>query len=124
MLLTLLQYRLGHFTLLPLLVGDCDADWLADLLAPLMAEDFLLLVSSDLSHYLLQHEAITRDGETLQAILAMKTDIATEQACGCHGLNGALLLARRLGLVPRLLIGRAVSQTDHHNKAGAPAFVA
>ena len=103
--LPFLQEVLGRdFTLVPLVVGDARPEEVAQVLEQLWGDDeTLVLISSDLSHYLAYAAAQARDGETVGHLLALDTDIAPDQACGAHALNGALLLARRHGLRPRLL---------------------
>lgn len=94
----------GDFSLVPLVVGDARPEEVAQVLEQLWGGDeTLVLISSDLSHYLPYAAAQARDGETVEHLLALDTDIAPEQACGAHALNGALLVARRHGLQPRLL---------------------
>ncbi len=101
--LPFLQLTLGEFLLLPLIVGDCPASTVAELLEQQLDEECLLLVSSDLSHYHNSQQAEQRDGATLRQILALQGELDGEQACGCHALNGALLWAARHGLHARLL---------------------
>jgi MEMO1 family protein len=101
--LPLLQHRLGDFLLTPLVIGDIPAKKLAALLRPLLNEQTLLIISSDLSHYLSYVEAQHQDAMTLTQILALEPELVPEQACGSEALNGALVLARKLGLRPRLL---------------------
>ena len=51
--LPFLQQVLGHFTLVPLAVGDATPDEVAEVLTRLWGnEETLIVVSSDLSHYL------------------------------------------------------------------------
>jgi AmmeMemoRadiSam system protein B len=64
----------------------------------------VVLCSTDLSHYLPDHEARARDTRTAQAIVALDPDrIGTRDACGSYALRGLLAWADRLGLVTRLL---------------------
>ena len=101
--LPLLQHQLGHFQLTPLIVGHYPAKKLARLLRPLLNPQTLLIVSSDLCHYLSYLEAQHQDSFTLTQIMALEADLVPEQACGSEALNAMLLLARKLGLRPRLL---------------------
>jgi AmmeMemoRadiSam system protein A len=92
------------FTLVPLAVGQASSAEVAEVLERLWGGDeTLIVISSDLSHYLPYAEAQTRDRATAQRILHFATDLKGEEACGAAPLNGALLAARRHGLVPRLL---------------------
>lgn len=63
----------------------------------------LVVISSDLSHYLPYDEARARDEATVAQIMALDGPLDHEQACGATPVNGMLELARRRGLVPRLL---------------------
>ncbi|MFC3913208.1 AmmeMemoRadiSam system protein B [Pseudaeromonas sharmana] len=103
-LLPMLQHRLQHFTLLPIVVGNIAPKRLKMLLNPLLQQrSTLLIVSSDLSHYLSYQEAKAQDTVTLSQIMALEATLQPEQACGSTALNAALLLAARQGWRPRLL---------------------
>jgi AmmeMemoRadiSam system protein B/AmmeMemoRadiSam system protein A len=94
----------GGFTLLPLAVGDADAEAVAEVIERLWGGDeTLIVVSSDLSHYLRYDEARALDRATVERIVDLATDIDPYEACGAHALNGALAAARRHGLEPQLL---------------------
>lgn len=103
--LPFLQTVLGEgFTLVPLAVGDASPVEVAAVLERVWGGDeTLIVISSDLSHYLPYAEAQVRDRATVQRILHFASDLEGEEACGAAALNGALLAARRHGLVPRLL---------------------
>lgn len=94
--LPFLQRCLGEFSLLPVVVGACEP---ADVAALIESEwgdaETLLVISTDLSHYLPYGSARDRDLATAEKILSMHTDIRGDQACGCYPLNGMLLAARR-----------------------------
>ncbi len=94
----------GGFTVAPLAVGRASPAEVAEVLERLWGGDeTLIVISSDLSHYLPDAQARARDHSTVQRILQLATDLRGEEACGAAPLNGALLLARRHGLAPRLL---------------------
>ncbi|WOB07522.1 AmmeMemoRadiSam system protein B [Piscinibacter gummiphilus] len=103
--LPFLQQVLGEgFRLVPLAVGDASPSEVAQVLERLWGGDeTLIVVSSDLSHYLPYAQAQARDGATVERILHFATDLEGDEACGAAPLNGALQLARAKGLVPRLL---------------------
>ncbi len=103
--LPFLQTVLGDaFTLVPLAVGQASPAEVAEVLERLWGGDeTLIVISSDLSHYLPYAEAKARDAATVQRILQFATDLDPHEACGAAPLNGALQAARRHGLVPRLL---------------------
>ncbi|MBX9608930.1 MAG: AmmeMemoRadiSam system protein B [Gammaproteobacteria bacterium] len=97
--LPFLQATLEDVAIVPLLVGEIAPDALADLLEPWWRdEDSLLLVSTDLSHFLDYAAAVRRDCATDATIRALDaSSIGPEQACGCRALNGLLALAARQG---------------------------
>lgn len=102
--LPFLQAALGAFRLVPLVVGDAAPEEMAALLEALWGgAETLVVVSSDLSHYLPYDAARERDRRTARAIVALDARLVPEEACGAAPINGLLLLARRLGLEPELL---------------------
>lgn len=102
--LPFLQTQLGSFTLVPLVVGDADAEPVAQVLERLWGGDeTLIVISSDLSHYLRYEQAQAADQATVRRILALDAGLGPYEACGAAAINGALLVARRRCLAPRLL---------------------
>lgn len=102
--LPFLQTVLDRFTLVPLVVGRADAAEVAEVLAQLWGgEETLIVISSDLSHYLPYQHAQATDRDTVEAILRLDATLDHHQACGATPLAGALLAARERGLAPRLL---------------------
>ncbi len=102
--LPFLQRALGTFTLLPLAVGDASADDVAEVLDQAWGGDeTLVVISTDLSHYLPYAQAQAADRATVDRILHLDPTLDHHQACGATPLAGALLAARAHGLVPRLL---------------------
>jgi AmmeMemoRadiSam system protein B len=102
--LPFLQAVLGDFTLVPLVVGQARGEEVAQVLERLWdGARTLVIVSSDLSHYLTYEEAQALDHATVQHILAREAVLETHQACGAAAINGAVLLARHHGLSARLL---------------------
>jgi AmmeMemoRadiSam system protein B len=103
--LPFLQRTLGDFTVVPLCVGRARPDEVADLLEALWGgPETLIVVSTDLSHYLPYPEAQRVDQETVQSILALDSNALNgERACGTYPLAGLLVAARRKGLQPTLL---------------------
>jgi AmmeMemoRadiSam system protein B/AmmeMemoRadiSam system protein A len=102
--LPFLQAVLDDFTLVPLAVGDASAADVAQVLELLWGgPETLIVISSDLSHFLPYPAAQQIDRATVQDILALTPTITHAQACGGTPLNGLLLAARRHGLQPRLL---------------------
>jgi len=102
--LPFLQTQLGSFTLVPLVVGDASTEAVAQVLEQLWdGSETLVVISSDLSHYLPYEQARAIDRATVQRILKLDADLTMHEACGAAAINGAMLVARRHDLVPRLL---------------------
>ena len=123
--LPFLQDILGAFTLVPFAVGYADAEEVAEVLDTLWGgTETLLVISSDLSHYHPYDEAQTIDRGTASAILALRTDITHEQACGATPVIGVNLAARRRGLQPQLVDLRNSGDTagDRGRVVGYGAF--
>lgn len=98
--LPFLQRVLDDFSLVPLVVGDAAPESVAEVLDLLWGgPETLILVSSDLTHYLDYRTARRIDAATSEAIEALRPEsIGYDQACGRAPLNGLLTLARRRGL--------------------------
>jgi MEMO1 family protein len=123
--LPFLQQVLGDFQLLPLAVGDASAAEVAEVLEQVWGGDeTLIVISSDLSHFLPDALARQVDGETVKAILALNPYLNHEQACGATPVNGLLLAAKRHGLHPVALDVRNSSDTagDPERVVGYAAF--
>jgi AmmeMemoRadiSam system protein B len=103
--LPFLQTVLHSFRIVPFLVGDASTDEVAEVLERLWGgEETLIVISSDLSHYLDYERARRIDAATSRAIEELRPeDIGYEQACGRNPLNGLLREARLHGLHARTL---------------------
>jgi len=102
--LPFLQRVLIEFTLLPLAVGRASAEAVAEVLEHLWGGDeTLIVISSDLSHFLPYATAQQTDNATVQSILQLQQPIAHEQACGGTPINGLIIAAKKHQLTPRLL---------------------
>ena len=102
--LPFLQRALADFEIVPLLVGRCDPSTVVAAIERLWGGDeTLVLVSSDLSHYLTDHAARATDAASVRAILALDARLDHDDACGATPVNAALKCASAHGLVPRLL---------------------
>lgn len=123
--LPFLQQVLGAFQLLPLAVGEATAAEVAEVLETVWGGDeTLIVISSDLSHFLPDALARQVDGQTVKTIQSLNPHLNHEQACGATPVNGLLLAARRHGLHPVVLDVRNSSQTagDPERVVGYAAF--
>ena len=102
--LPFLQSVLGDFTLLPLAVGMATPQEVAEVLEMVWGgPETLIVVSSDLSHYLPYKTAQLIDGKTADDIIMLRQPVAHDQACGGTPISGLILLARKHHLTPHLL---------------------
>jgi hypothetical protein len=124
--LPFLQRTLADFAVLPLVVGSTDARTVADVLDTVWGgPETLIVVSSDLSHYLDHETARRRDRATADAIVC--GDVASltgDAACGAAPLRGLLLAAAEHGLHGELLDLRTSGDTagDRDRVVGYGAF--
>jgi len=95
-----LQKTLGEFQLVPLVVGDASGEEVAEVLEALWGgPETLIVISSDLSHYLDYQSARDIDSVTSKAIEALQGEaIGHNQACGRIPVQGLLIEAERHGL--------------------------
>jgi MEMO1 family protein len=98
--LPFLQSMLPAFRLVPLVVGAATAQDVAMVLGQLWgADETLIVVSSDLSHYLSYEAARRMDSGTATAIERGDwSTLGSRQACGHLAVAGLLIAAKRHGL--------------------------
>ncbi|MBU0975546.1 MAG: AmmeMemoRadiSam system protein B [Patescibacteria group bacterium] len=85
--LPFLQSVLKEFKITPLVCGRLNAfKEIAATINEHLNEETLIIISSDLSHYLPYKEACETDKETIDAILALDSFIEANQACGVDGI--------------------------------------
>jgi len=102
--LPFLQSVLDNFSLVPLAVGDATQQEVAEVMEILWGgSETIIVVSSDLSHFLPYAVASEVDKSTVRNILDMQGGLTHHQACGGTPLNGLLLAAKKHGLQPMLL---------------------
>ncbi len=102
--LPFLQSVLADFKLLPLAVGDATPSEVAQVLESVWGGDeTLIVISSDLSHFLPYAAAQAKDHETAQRIMECNATLTHEQACGATPINGLLVAAQHLDMQPHLL---------------------
>ncbi|MEI7613206.1 MAG: AmmeMemoRadiSam system protein B [Betaproteobacteria bacterium] len=93
--LPFLQSLFDEFTLIPLAVGHTPPEAVAEVIERLWGDDeTLIVVSSDLSHYLPYEVAKSTDAQTAQQIMTFKPLLSHHQACGATPINGLLQVAR------------------------------
>jgi AmmeMemoRadiSam system protein B len=114
----------GAWKLVPLVVGDAGPEEVADVIDGLWGgHDTLVVVSSDLSHYLPYREARAMDAATAKEIVALGR-LDSHAACGAAPVNGLLLAARRRKLSAELVDLRNSGDTagDKGRVVGYGAF--
>lgn len=123
--LPFLQTVLADFKLVPLAVGDATPAEVAAVLDKLWGgEETLIVISSDLSHFLPYFVAQSVDQETVQSILDFRGPISHDQACGGTPINGFLMAAERHHLRSQLLDYRNSGDTagDKNRVVGYASF--
>lgn len=100
-----LQILLEDFKLLPMVVGNASPDQVAEVLDLVWGgPETLVVVSTDLSHYLDYDTAQALDQKTSDAIEHLDYDaIGDSQACGRMPVKGLLEVAKRKGMSVRTL---------------------
>jgi len=93
--LPFLQMVLEDIQITPLLISDARCSEVAEVLEQLWGGDeTLIVVSSDLSHYLDYKDAQKRDQEATQAIEQLEPNaLASDHACGRTPIGGLLIAA-------------------------------
>jgi len=91
-----LQVTLQEFRVAPFLVAKCEPSEMAEVIELLWGgAETLIVVSSDLSHYLSYEEAQKRDRKTTAAIERLDaTRLDRDSACGHRAISGLLSVAR------------------------------
>jgi AmmeMemoRadiSam system protein B/AmmeMemoRadiSam system protein A len=112
--LPFLQMLIPDFKLVPILVGACDPVMLSQVIARFWgSKDTLIVVSSDLSHYLSYADAWALDLKTIDAIVSQHPEKITDnQACGRYPLKSLLHFVRALGLNIRAIDVRNSGDTQ------------
>jgi AmmeMemoRadiSam system protein B len=123
--LPFLQKVFDQFTLTPLAVGRASAEQIAAAIDLLWGgNETLIVVSSDMSHYLPYADAQATDRATAQAIVDLRTDIHPHQACGAAPVIGLNLLARQRGLTSELIDLRNSGDTAGDRRSGVVGYAA
>lgn len=111
--LPFLQRILDDFSIVPVAVGEVGASEVAEVIETLWGgPETLVIISSDLSHYLPYSIAQQLDQQTAAQILALSSEpLQHEQACGATPINGLLRVARQHRLRAQLLDLRSSGDT-------------
>ena len=121
--LPFLQVVAPDVALIPLLTGALEPEAASVVIEPLLDNETLLLVSSDLSHY---HDAATArwlDAEAVAAIERLDPDgLGREAACGRTGIQIALHIAARRGYQVQVLDQFRIQGVLLHQLQLSPAF--
>lgn len=124
--LPFVQRILGDVAVLPLAVGQVATDDVARVIDAVWGgPETLIVVSTDLSHYLDRASAVLVDRITASAIVAKRPDkLQAGDACGVVAVRGLLTVARRRGLDVELLDLRTSADTagDPQRVVGYGAF--
>jgi MEMO1 family protein len=108
-----LQRTLPRASLVPVVMGDADPAAAARALEPLLKDQTLIVVSSDLSHYHPYAEARKLDRSCTDAVCALDVDrMETQEACGRIPILTVMHIARHRGWKPVLLDYRNSGDTS------------
>jgi MEMO1 family protein len=105
-ILPFLQVYLKEFTFIPMVVGRADDRLCFKAVESVTDADTLLVVSSDLSHYLPYDEAVATDKNTIDKILALDDEAIFDKphcACGRTPMRVLIHMAEKYGWQPVLL---------------------
>jgi len=119
--LPFLQYGLGAFHLVPIVIGAGSPASIAADLEPILGRETLLVASADLSHYLPYQQAVSYDRATLELIKNLEAEKLMQRrnsSCGRAPIAVILHLARAQKWQPRLL-----NYTNSGDTAGDKARV-
>lgn len=110
--LPFLQRVLDDFRIVPLVVGEASVAEVSEVLERLWGgPETLVVISSDLSHFLDHQTACRVDRQTVERIERLDASLDPRQACGAAAINGFLPLAQRHRLAPRTLDRRTSGDT-------------
>ena len=123
--LPFLQRLLPEARIVPLVFGHASADEVGAVLDALWGgPETLLLVRSDLSHYLGYDAAHALDSQTASRVVALDDELDAERACGVTGIRALVRLARKRHMRAELLDLRNSGDTagDRARVVGYSAF--
>jgi len=123
--LPFLQRLLPAARIVPMVVGHASPDEVSGVLDALWGgPETLILISSDLSHYLGYEAARAIDAQTASRVTELDDELDAERACGVTGIRALVRLARRRHLQAELLDLRNSGDTagDRARVVGYAAF--
>ncbi|HMP89605.1 MAG TPA: AmmeMemoRadiSam system protein B [Kiritimatiellia bacterium] len=124
--LPFLLHCLDHFSIVPMVVGDTDPQSVSKVIDQLWGgNETLILVSSDLSHYLTYTEANRVDAMTSECIERLDdANIQPDQACGYIPVKGLIINAKKRHMHCKTLDKRNSGDTagDKHQVVGYGAY--
>lgn len=123
--LPFLQVLTSSLSFVPLVTGEDFTD-AATVIDAFLDQESLVVVSSDLSHYLDHRGARRQDARTSQLIVDLEPErLSWPDACGLVGIQGALVVARRQGWRCQVLDLRNSGDTagGHSRVVGYGSFV-
>ncbi len=105
--LPFLQYSLKKFSFVPVVMGGRgDFQKIGSHIEDLLDNETLIVVSSDLSHYLPYNQAKIRDKETINMILNLEDEkllVRENAACGVIPICSVIRFANRFNWKPELI---------------------
>lgn len=125
--LPFLQETLGEFELVPILVGLADPKLVERAIDMLWGEpSTMMVISSDLSHFLDYESAKAMDKQATQAIETLEYQaLSNHHACGSLAIKGLLMSAQKRGLKARTvdLRNSGDTQGDKQRVVGYGAYL-
>jgi len=125
--LPFLQTILKNFKILPILINnEVESGNLAALIKPILDEATLLIISSDLSHYLPLEMAQKIDKKTHQIILQLKINEKDKlEVCGAAAILTLMHLAKKLDWKTKLIAYQTSFETsgDKETVVGYGAYL-
>ncbi len=116
--LPFLQRVAPHAEVCPIAIGRAEPSEVARVIEALWGgPETLVVVSTDLSHYLPYAEGREADERTAEKFVALDDDLTGDDACGFVGVRGLLVLARRKKLACKLLDLRSSGDTAGSKRA-------
>lgn len=124
--LPFLQAMLDDFLLVPIAVGDCPAAEVGAVIDAVWGgAETLIVISSDLSHFLDYEHARETDARTRDKILRHCDSLSGAEACGARAINGLMHAAASRALTVEAVDLRNSGDTagDHRRVVGYGSFV-